>query len=113
VNAPIPIMFAHGEQVILPALLLIVALVLVVYPGAIWVLLASRDRTHRRFVIASGVVLALVYGAAAIATLRDFSWPPELGDCIGFLIWAVPAACGVVALVKVAASVKHERDPSN
>jgi hypothetical protein len=106
-------MFAHGELVILPALLLIAALVLIVYPGAFCVLLASRDRTHRRFVIAGGVALALVCGVAAIATLKDFTWPPELGDCIGFLIWAVPAACGVVAVVKVRASVKHEHDPGN
>ncbi len=106
-------MFAHGERLIVPAMLLIAALVIIVYPGAFWVLFASRDCTHRRFVVGGGVALALVCGVAAIATLKDFTWPPELGDCIGFLIWAVPAACGLVALVKVAKSVKHERDPSN
>lgn len=106
-------MFAHGEQVILPALLLISALVLIIYPGALWVLANSRDRTHRRSVTWCAAALALLCGGGAIATLKDFSWPPELGDCIGFLIWAIPAACGVVALVKAAASSKHERNLGN
>ena len=110
---PVPIMFAHGEQVILPALLLIAALVLIVYPGALWVLANSRDRTHRRSVVWCAAILALLCGAGAVMTLKDFSWPPKLGDFIGFLIWAVPAACGVVALIKVATSVKHERDFGN
>ena len=112
-NTPVPIMLAHGEQVILPALLLIASLVLIVYPGALWVVAHSRDRSHRRSVVAWAVLLALVCGGGAVATIKDFTWPPELGACIGFLIWAIPAACGVVGLLKVASSAKHERDLSN
>lgn len=108
-----PIMLAHGEQVILPALLVIAGLVLFVYPGALWVMAHSRDRSYRRSVVWCAVVLGLVCGCGAVATLKDFTWPPELGDFIGFLIWAVPAACGLIALLKVAASAKHERDLSN
>ena len=106
-------MFADGEQAILPGMLLIAALVLVVYPGALWVLANSRDRAHRRAVVCCAAVVALICGGGAIATAKDFSWPPELGDCVGLLIWGIPGACGVIALVKVAASVRHERDLSN
>lgn len=106
-------MLAHGEKVILPALLLIAALVLIIYPAALWVLANSRDRSHRRSVVWWAVALALVCGAGALATLKDFTWPPGVGDLIGFLIWAVPAACSVVALFKVAALAKHEHDLHN
>ena len=112
-NTPVPIMFAHGEQVVLPALLLIAALVLIFYPGALWVVASSRDRSHRRSVVVWAVLLALICGSGAGFTLKDFSWPPELGEFIGFVIWAIPAGCGVVALIKVATSVRNERNVSN
>jgi hypothetical protein len=113
VNTPVPIIFAHGEQLIPRALLLIASLVFIIYPMALWVLANSRDRSHRRSVVWCGVVLALVCSGGVVATLKEFTWPPELGDFIGFLIWAIPAACGVAALLKVASSAKHERDLSN
>ena len=112
-NPPVPIMFAHGEQLIPRALLLIASLVFIIYPMSLWVLAKSRDRLHRRSVVWCAVVLALVCGGGAVATLKEFTWPPELGDFIGFLIWGIPAACGVAGLLMVASSAKHERDLSN
>jgi len=106
-------MLAYGEQLILPALLLILGLVFIIYPGALWVLVNSRERKRRPLVISAAAGIALVCGVGAIATLKDSTWPPEWGDCIGLLIWAIPAGCGVIGLLKVAALQKHERDFSN
>lgn len=99
-NASVPIILAHGEQLVLPALLLILALVFIVYPAALWVLLSSRDRSRSRSRILCAVLVVLVCGVGGVATLNDFTWPPDWGDYIGLLIWVIPLCCGVAALLK-------------
>lgn len=57
---------------ILPALLLIAGLVFIVYPGALWVVAHSRDRSYRRSVVAWTVLLTLVCGGGAVATIKVY-----------------------------------------
>jgi len=111
-NTTVPIMIAHGERAILPVLLLMVALLIVIYPGALWVVANSKDRSHRRVVIFCAGLIVLGCGSMAIMVLKEFGWPPELGDWVGFSIWAIPAACGLVAITK-ATRAWHESDPGN
>lgn len=106
-------MFAHGERLLLPILAGIFCFVVVVCPATLWVLANSRDRSHRRSVISWAVLLVLGCGGGAVLTLKSFTWPPDLGDWVGVLIWIVPAGSGVIALKNVAASARHERDPNN
>jgi hypothetical protein len=113
VNPSVPIMFAHGERLILPALLLIAGLIFIIYPAALWVLANSGELSRRRSVILCGVVLTLLCGGGAITTVKGFSSPPELGDFIGFSIWAIPGTCGLVAFLNATVSAKHERNLGN
>lgn len=98
-NTPILIMLAHGEGLILPALLVIFGLVVVVYPTALWVLLKRNAPERSRPRIACAVVLVVLCAGGALATLRDFTWPPDWGDYVGFLIWLFPFCCGALALL--------------
>ncbi len=90
-------MLAHGESVILPALLL----VLVLYPMSIWIVTASLKGVRSTFVSVCGVIIAAVGAVGCVGVLKDFEWPPDEGLCISFFFWALPFLCGVVALMRM------------
>ncbi len=95
-NGLFPIMLAHGEHVIL----LVLGLLLIVYPVALWVLLNSGAAKPNRSIISCAVAIIVVCGLGALATLKDFTWPSDWNGYVGFLIWVLPLACGIIAIIR-------------
>ena len=90
-------MLADAENVILPALLLI----LVLYPLSIWILIRSVMGKLNSLTISCAAVIATVGAIGLVAVLKDFEWPPDQGLIISVLFWAIPFVSGVIALTRV------------
>jgi hypothetical protein len=98
-NTPIPIMLAHGVTVVLPALVVLV-MTFLVYAATLWAVVSSRDGKRSPLITASAAVVVVASGIGSLATLKDFSSPPDWGDYFGLLIWMLPVLSGAVVLAR-------------
>ena len=94
---------AHGETMILPAFMLMAAVV----GASLWTLVASLTGRRRLLFVPFALILILVGVAALIEVVSQISWPPESGELTTLLFWSLPLFSGIVALVQC----KRTRNP--
>ena len=92
-------MRAHGESQVLPALVVLLALFLVLYPASIWILLKSFCGKRSQSLTMFAVAIVIASGIGVIGTINH---KPlfESGDLVGVLLWMVPLACALTALLR-------------
>ncbi len=88
------VLLAHGESVILPALLLIVAVCAISF----WVLVATLLEKRGFMITVPAALVALLGATGVLMALASFEWPPDGSTLITLLFWAFPLLCGIVGL---------------